>query len=80
MSEASYVNIFSGHKMINNAKNGSFLRVFENPKFAVKECYQQADQCMHVGVFRLFVVFRIRIIVILLVVKQNVFSRTEAEF
>ena len=57
MSEASYVNIFSGHKLINNAKNGSFWRVFENPKFAVKECYQQADQCMQVGVFRLFVLF-----------------------
>ena len=56
MSEASYVNIFSGHKMINNAKNGSFLLVFENPKFAVKQCYQ-ADQCMQVGVFRLFVLF-----------------------
>ena len=56
MSEASYVNIFSGHKMINNAKNGSFLRVFENPKFAVKQCYQ-ADHCMHLGVFRLFVLF-----------------------
>ena len=35
----------------------SIWAVFENPKFAVKECYQQADQCMQVGVFRLFVLF-----------------------
>ena len=37
---ASYVYILSGQKLIKNAKNGSFWRVFENLKLAVKQCYQ----------------------------------------
>ena len=39
-SEASYVYILSGQKLIKNAKNGSFWRVFENLKLVVKQCYQ----------------------------------------
>ena len=39
-SEASYVYILSGQKIIKNAKNGPFWRVFENLKLAVKQCYQ----------------------------------------
>ena len=39
-SEASYVYILSGQKVIKNAKNGSFWRVFEILKLAVKQCYQ----------------------------------------
>ena len=39
-SEASYVYIMSGQKFIKNAKNGTFWRVFENLKLAVKQCYQ----------------------------------------
>ena len=39
-SEASYVYILSGQKFIKNAKNSPFWRVFENLKFAVKQCYQ----------------------------------------
>ena len=39
-SEASYVYILSGQKLIKNAKNDSFGRVFENLKLAVKQCYQ----------------------------------------
>ena len=39
-SEASYVYILSGQKIIKNAKNGQFWRVFENLKLAVKQCYQ----------------------------------------
>ena len=38
--EQSYVYILSGQKLIKNAKNGSFWRVFENLKLAVKQCYQ----------------------------------------
>ena len=37
---ASYVYILSGQKLIKNAKNGPFWRVFENLKLAVKQCYQ----------------------------------------
>ena len=37
-SEASY--ILSGQKLIKNAKNGPFWRVFESLKLAVKQCYQ----------------------------------------
>ena len=40
VSEASYVYILSGQKFIKKAKNGPFWRVFENLKFAVKQCYQ----------------------------------------
>ena len=40
VSEASYVYILSGQKLIKNAKNGPFRRVFENLKLAVKQCYQ----------------------------------------
>ena len=39
-SEASYVYILSGQKLIKNAKNGPFWREFENLKLAVKQCYQ----------------------------------------
>ena len=39
-SEASYVYILSGQKLIKNAKNGPFWRVFENLKLGVKQCYQ----------------------------------------
>ena len=39
-SEASYVYILSGQKLIKNAKNGPFWQVFENLKLAVKQCYQ----------------------------------------
>ena len=38
--EQSYGYILSGQKLIKNAKNGSFWRVFENLKLAVKQCYQ----------------------------------------
>ena len=40
VSEASYVYILSGQKLIENAKNGPFWRVFENLKLVVKQCYQ----------------------------------------
>ena len=39
-SEASYVYILSGQKVIKNAKNGSFCLIFENLELAVKEVYQ----------------------------------------
>ena len=39
-SEASYVYILSGQKLIKNAQIGPFGRVFENLKLAVKQCYQ----------------------------------------
>ena len=39
-SEASYVYILSGQKLIKTVKNGPFRRVFENLKLAVKQCYQ----------------------------------------
>ena len=42
-SEASYVYILTGQKLIKNAKNGVFWRVFENLKLAVKQCYQTAQ-------------------------------------
>ena len=35
-----YVYILSGHKLIKNAKNGPFWRIFDNLKLAVKQCYQ----------------------------------------
>ena len=38
-SEASYVYIVSGQKLVKNTKN-SFWRVFENLQLAVKQCYQ----------------------------------------
>ena len=37
-SEASYN--LSGQKLLKNAKNGPFWRVFEDLKFAAKQCYQ----------------------------------------
>ena len=43
-SEACYVYILSGQKLIKNAKNGSFWRVFENLKLAVKQCYQTGQK------------------------------------
>ena len=39
-SEASYVYILSGHKLIKSAKNCPFWRAFENLQLAVKQCYQ----------------------------------------
>ena len=39
-SEASYVYILSGQRLIQNAKNGPLWRVFEKLKLAVKQCYQ----------------------------------------
>ena len=39
-SEASYVYILSGQKLIKNVKNGQFWRVFEKLKLVVKQCYQ----------------------------------------
>ena len=39
-SEASYVYILSGQKLIKNAKNGAFWQVFQNLKLTVKQCYQ----------------------------------------
>ena len=39
-SEASYIYILSGRKLIKNAKNGPFWQVFENLKLTVKQCYQ----------------------------------------
>ena len=39
-SEASYVYILSGQKLIKNAKNDPFWRDFENLKLVVKQCYQ----------------------------------------
>ena len=39
-TKASYVYILCGQKLIKNAKNGPFGRVFENLKLAVKLCYQ----------------------------------------
>ena len=39
-SEASYVYILSGQKLIKKAKNGPIWRVFEHLKLAVKQCYQ----------------------------------------
>ena len=45
-SEASYVYILSGQKLIKNAKNETFWRVFENLKLAVKQCYQTGQKLM----------------------------------
>ena len=42
-SEASCVYFLSRQKFIKNAKNGRFGRVFENLKFAVKQCYQKVN-------------------------------------
>ena len=39
-SEVSYVYILSGQKLVKNAKNGPFWRVFENVKLAAKQSYQ----------------------------------------
>ena len=39
-SEASYVYVLSGQKLIKNAKNRPFWRDFEHLKLAVKQCYQ----------------------------------------
>ena len=39
-SEASYVYIMSGHKLMKKAKNGPFWQVFKNLKLAVKKFYQ----------------------------------------
>ena len=40
-SEASYVFILSGQKLIKSAKNVVFWQVFDNYKLAVKEYYQR---------------------------------------
>ena len=42
-NEASYVYILSGQKFIKNAEKRYILRVFENLKFAVKQCYQKGQ-------------------------------------
>ena len=39
-SEASYVYILSGQKLVKNAKNHQFWRVFDNLMLSVKQCYQ----------------------------------------
>ena len=39
VSEASYVSILSGQKLIKNAKNGQFWRVLDNPRLAVNQYY-----------------------------------------
>ena len=39
-SDASYIYILSGQKLIKNAKKWSIWRVFENLKLAVKQGYQ----------------------------------------
>jgi len=39
-SKVYYVYILSGQKLIKDAKNGPFWRVFENLKLVVKQCYQ----------------------------------------
>ena len=39
-SEASYIYILSGQKLIESGKNGPFWRVFENLKLAAIQCYQ----------------------------------------
>ena len=46
-SEASYVYILSGQKLIKNAKNrqfGEFFEKLEKLMIAVKKCYQTADR------------------------------------
>ena len=40
-TEASYVYILSGQKLIKNAKNVVFLRVFHTYKLTVKQYYQR---------------------------------------
>ena len=40
VSEARYVYILSGQKLIKSAKNGLFWSVLENLKLAVKQFYQ----------------------------------------
>ena len=42
-SEASYVYILSGQKLIKNAKNGPFGEFLKNLKLAVKQCYQKVN-------------------------------------
>ena len=32
--------IYSGQKLVENAKNSQFWRLFENLKLVVKQCYQ----------------------------------------
>ena len=39
-SEASYVYILSGQKLMKNAKNSQYWRLLENMKLAGKQCYQ----------------------------------------
>ena len=39
-SEASYIYILSGQKLIKTAPNGRFWWLFENLKLVVKQCYQ----------------------------------------
>ena len=36
--------ILSGQKLIENAQNGQFWRVFETLNLAVKQCYQLPDR------------------------------------
>ena len=41
---ATYTILF-GQKLIENAKNGPFWRVFENLKLAVKQCLKTGGKC-----------------------------------
>ena len=42
-SEASYINILSGQKLIKKTKSGRICRILENPKLAVRQCYQKGQ-------------------------------------
>ena len=42
-SEASYLYILSGQKLIKNAKNGQFWQAFENLKLVVRQYYQKGQ-------------------------------------
>ena len=48
-SEASNFYNLSGQKLIKNAKNGPFWRVFENLKLEVKQCYQTGNNRTKIG-------------------------------
>ena len=45
-SEASYLYILSGQKLIKNAQNGAFGQIFENLKLAVKKGDQKVSSNM----------------------------------
>ena len=58
-SEASYVYILSGQKLIKNAKNGPFWRVFEILKLAVKQCYQTGQNWWKMPKFKNKIIKRV---------------------